>query len=66
MARLSADEPIAAAFQPKLDQNIMLFVRLVRHIGLPVGPASMVDAVRRRWWLACIANLYFITRLPVV
>ena len=45
MARLSADEPIAAAFQPKLDQNIMLFVRLVRHIGLPVGPASMVDAV---------------------
>ena len=45
MTRLPADEPIAAAFQPKLDQNIMLFVRLVRHIGLPVGPASMVDAV---------------------
>ena len=31
--------------QPKLDQNIMLFVRLLRRIGLPVGPASMIDAV---------------------
>ena len=31
--------------QPKLDQNIMLFVRLLRRIGLPVGSASMIDAV---------------------
>ena len=31
--------------QPKLDQNIMLFVRLLRRIGIPVGPASMIDAV---------------------
>ncbi len=29
---------------PKLDENIMLFVRLLRQIGLPVGPASLVDA----------------------
>ena len=54
MARLSADEPIAAAFQPKLDQNIMLFVRLVRHIGLPVGPASMVDAVDAALVVGCL------------
>ena len=30
--------------QPKLDQNIMLFVRLLRRKGLPVGPARMIDA----------------------
>jgi len=35
----------SGAFLPKLDQNIMLFVRLLRRIGLPVGPASMVGAV---------------------
>ena len=45
MTRLSSDEPTIIAFQPKLDQNIMLFVRLLRRIGLSVGPASMLDAV---------------------
>ena len=30
---------------PKLDQNILLFVRLLRAIGMKVGPASVVDAV---------------------
>ena len=45
MIRLSEDEPTKIAFQPKLDQNIMLFVRLLRRIGLSVGPASMLDAV---------------------
>ena len=45
MTRLSSDEPIIIASQPKLDQNIMLFVRLLRRIGLSVGPASMLDAV---------------------
>ena len=45
MTRLSADKPTIIAFQPKLDQNIMLFVRLLRRIGLSVGPASMLDAV---------------------
>jgi len=34
-----------AALHAKLDQNIMLFVRLLRRIGIRVGPASMVDAV---------------------
>ena len=37
--------PTGKPVQPKLDQNIMLFVRLLRRIGLPVGPASMIDAV---------------------
>ena len=45
MTRLSSDEPTIVASQPKLDQNIMLFVRLLRRIGLSVGPASMLDAV---------------------
>jgi len=45
MTRLFSDEPTIVAFQPKLDQNIMLFVRLLRRIGLSVGPASMLDAV---------------------
>ena len=45
MTRLSSDEPTIIASQPKLDQNIMLFVRLLRRIGLSVGPASMLDAV---------------------
>ncbi len=45
MTRPQPDEPVVGALQPKLDQNIMLFVRLLRRIGLPVGPASMVDAV---------------------
>ena len=31
--------------EPKLDQNILLFVRLLRAIGMKVGPASVVDAV---------------------
>ncbi|MGC6484651.1 MAG: vWA domain-containing protein [Candidatus Puniceispirillales bacterium] len=30
---------------PKLDENILLFVRLLRGIGMRVGPASAVDAV---------------------
>ena len=45
MTRLSADKTCKNAFEPKLDQNIMLFVRLLRRIGLSVGPASMLDAV---------------------
>ena len=30
---------------PKLDQNIMLFVRLLRAIGLKLGSASMLEAI---------------------
>ena len=45
MTRLSADKTCKNAFEPKLDQNIMLFVRLLRRIGLSVGPASMLDSV---------------------
>lgn len=30
---------------PKLDENILLFIRLLRTIGLNVGPASAIDAV---------------------
>jgi uncharacterized protein with von Willebrand factor type A (vWA) domain len=45
MTRLSADKTCKNAFKPKFDQNIMLFVRLLRRIGLSVGPASMLDAV---------------------
>lgn len=45
MTNRQPDGPVVGALQPKLDQNIMLFVRLLRRIGLPVGPASMVDAV---------------------
>ena len=30
---------------PKLDQNIMLFVRLLRTIGLKLGSASMLEAI---------------------
>ena len=37
--------PTGKPVQTKFDQNIMLFVRLLRRIGLPVGPASMIDAV---------------------
>jgi uncharacterized protein with von Willebrand factor type A (vWA) domain len=36
---------IETGVTPKLDENIMLFVRLLRQVGLAVGPASMVDAV---------------------
>lgn len=34
-----------AEVAPKLDQNILLFVRLLRAIGMKVGPASAIDAV---------------------
>lgn len=30
---------------PKLDQNILLFVRLLRAVGMKVGPANVVEAV---------------------
>ena len=30
---------------PKLDQNIILFIRLLRAIGMKVGPASVIDAI---------------------
>ena len=30
----------------KLDQNILLFVRLLRAVGLKVGPSAMLDSLR--------------------
>ena len=30
---------------PKLDQNILLFIRLLRAVGMKVGPASVIDAI---------------------
>lgn len=35
----------AGTANPKLDENILLFIRLLRAIGMAVGPASAIDAV---------------------
>ena len=43
MSQLSAST--ITEVSPKLDQNILLFVRLLRAIGMKVGPASVIDAV---------------------
>ena len=52
--------PIPSVPDPKLDQNIMLFVRLLRQIGFRTGPASMIDAVEavQQTGLASKAYLY--------
>ena len=52
--------PMRSVPDPKLDQNIMLFVRLLRQIGFRTGPASMIDAVEavQQIGLASKAYLY--------
>ena len=40
---LDAAQPDAAA--PRLDENIVLFTRLLRAIGMKPGPASSIDAI---------------------
>ena len=52
--------PMQSIPDPKLDQNIMLFVRLLRQIGFRTGPASMIDAVEavQQIGLASKAYLY--------
>ena len=42
---MPAGRPAIPEIEPKLDQNILLFVRLLRVIGLKVGPSSVIDAV---------------------
>ncbi|MDP7375256.1 MAG: VWA domain-containing protein, partial [Alphaproteobacteria bacterium] len=49
----------------KLDQNILLFVRLLRAVGLKVGPSAMLDSLRSVQLVGLHNKAYFYYALSV-
>ena len=49
----------------KLDQNVLLFVRLLRAVGLKVGPSAMLDSLRSVQLVGLHNKAYFYYALSV-